>query len=96
MDKNWLKNISYDNFADDATPDAGSTNLDELLINLQHATRSICWFESNYTQVMASPFIKGGLTSSNSAIRVWMKYFSSKRGLRLKEGNCLERVDSLL
>ena len=33
MDKNWLKNISYDNFADDATPDAGNTNLDELLIN---------------------------------------------------------------
>ena len=63
MDKNWLKNISYDNFADDTTPYAGNTNLDELLIHLQHATTlSICWFESNYTQVMATPFIKGALT----------------------------------
>ena len=43
MDKDWLKNIRYDNFADDTTPYAGNTNLDELLIHLQHATTlSIC------------------------------------------------------
>ena len=40
------------NFADDTTPHACDTNLDQLLMRLEHDTPlSVCWFESNYMKL---------------------------------------------
>ena len=47
-----LKNTEICNFADDTTPHACDTNLDELLMCLEHDTvLTVCWFESNYMKL---------------------------------------------
>ena len=47
-----LKNTEICNFADDTTPHACDTNLDELLLCLEHDTvLTVCWFESNYMKL---------------------------------------------
>ena len=47
-----LKNTEICNFADDTTLHACDTNLDELLMCLEHDTvLAVCWFESNYMKL---------------------------------------------
>ena len=47
-----MKNTEICNFADDTTPHACDTNLDQLLMRLEHDTAlTVCWFESNYMKL---------------------------------------------
>ena len=44
--------IQFGNFADDTTPYAYDTNLDELFMHLEHDTAlTICWLEGNYMKL---------------------------------------------
>ena len=58
-----LKNTESCNFADDTTPHACDTNLDELLMCLENdTTLTVRWFESNY---MRYPIISGNKLESH-------------------------------
>ena len=47
-----MRNKELCDFADDTTPHACDTNLDKLLMCIEHVTAvTICWFENNYMKL---------------------------------------------
>ena len=77
-----LKDTDVCNFANNTSPHACDTSLDELFIRLEHdSALAVCWFESNYMKLNTD--LCHLIISGNKHESLWANIGNDRKGVKL-------------